>query len=143
MKTRDAAVAAHLELGRFGEQIAADFLRNQGYRIVAMNFITRLGRNHQTNRPLSGEIDIIAYEGALLCFIEVKTRRSAEFALPEEAVDNDKQQQLRRTAARYQRLYGVAGAPVRFDVVAVILPARGRATIRLTRGFFPAAGQGR
>jgi putative endonuclease len=127
--------AAHLELGRRGEKLALDFLKKQGYRIVAMNSMIRLGRS-LTGHPLTGEIDIIAYEGSLLCFIEVKTRRSDDFAPPEQAVDRRKQRRLSRAARRYRQLLCLSGESYRFDVVAVLLPEGGKPEIRLERGFF-------
>ena len=125
---------AHLELGKRGEELALEFLKKQGYRIVSMNSIIRLGRS-PTGHSLTGEIDIIAYDGCLLCFIEVKTRRSDDFAPPEQAVDRRKQRRLARAARRYRQLLGLMGEPYRFDVVAVVLRNTG-AEIRLERGYF-------
>ena len=127
--------AAHLELGRRGEELALDFLKKQGYRIVSMNSLIRLGRSLM-GHPLTGEIDIIAYEGPLLCFIEVKTRRSDDFAPPEQAVDRRKQRRLSRAARRYRQLLCLTGESYRFDVVAVILREEEKPEIRLERGFF-------
>src|ERR1051326_1765239 len=128
-------VAPHLELGRRGERLALEYLKIWGYRIVVMNFVTRLGRN-LAGRPLTGEIDIVAYDGATLCFIEVKTRRSDGFAAPEEAVDGDKQRQLRRTARRYLKMFGIRNCQYRFDVVAIVWPTGGSPAISLKRAFF-------
>jgi putative endonuclease len=131
----DINKAPHIELGRRGEELALEFLKQQGYKIVLMNSIIRLGRN-QTGYPLTGEIDIIAYENDLLCFIEVKTRRSDDFAPPEQAVDRRKQRRLARTARRYRRLFGISGEPYRFDVVAIVLAENSKPEIRLERNFF-------
>src|SRR5512138_757728 len=90
-KRKAAARAAHLELGERGEAAALDYLRrNEGYEIVATNFLVPLGRG-LNGQKLTGEIDIIAYDGETLAFIEVKTRRSDEFIAPERAVDLRKQ----------------------------------------------------
>src|SRR5437773_1424609 len=125
---------AHLELGRRGEELALEFLKKQGYRIVSMNSIIRLGRS-PTGHPLTGEIDIIAYDGSLFCFTEVKTRRSDDFAPPEQAVDRPNPRSLARAARRYRQLLGLSGEPYRFDVVAVVL-RKTEAEIRLERGYF-------
>ena len=82
-----AVKAAHLALGERGETLALDYLKyNENYEIVATNFLIPLGRG-LTGQKLTGEIDIIAYDGETLVFIEVKARSSDEFAAPERAVD--------------------------------------------------------
>ncbi len=126
---------AHLELGRRGEQLAVDYLKKKGYRIVAMNFITRLGRSI-TGRHLTGEIDIIAYDGEMLCFIEVKTRSNEIFATAEQAVDRRKQRQIARAARRYRQLFDLINESYRFDVVAILLCLDAQPQIRLERAFF-------
>jgi putative endonuclease len=99
-----------LDIGRRGEDLAADFLSQKGYRIVARNY--RAGR---------GEIDLIGWWGErLLVFFEVKTRRSEAFGGPEEAVTPRKQRVLMRTAGAYMESIGYDWA-VRFDVVAILL----------------------
>ncbi|MBM3284778.1 MAG: YraN family protein, partial [Candidatus Aminicenantes bacterium] len=77
-------------LGRSGEQAAIDYLKSKKYSIVERGF-----RFHR------GEIDIIAYDKNTLVFVEVKTRQSREFGLPEESVTPAKQAQLRRLAEAY------------------------------------------
>jgi putative endonuclease len=122
---RRAPRAAHLELGERGEVVAADYLkRNEGYEIVATNFLMPLGRG-LGGQKLTGEIDIIAYDGPTLVFIEVKTRRSDEFIAPERAVDLRKQRQIARAARRYRQLMNVQSEAYRFDVVTVIARADG------------------
>lgn len=109
-------------LGSGYEQMAAEFLRREGYEILERNF-----------RYRQGEIDIIAREGVYLVFVEVKYRRDRGSGAPEEAVDRRKQQRICRTAAYYmvkRRVYDTC--PCRFDVVAV----EGR-QIRLYRDAFP------
>ena len=116
-----AALAPHLALGRRGEELAADFLRASGYSLVAANFKLNVGRGLR-GAVVQAEIDLVAYEGATLCFVEVKTRASDWFAAPEANVDLRKQRQITRAARAYRRLLGLTDAPHRFDVVAVILP---------------------
>jgi len=74
-----AEIAPHLKLGQEGERLAERFLKKQGYRMVVTNLKVGLGRGI-TGRPLSGEIDIVAYDQATLCFIEV--RREPRLTLP-------------------------------------------------------------
>lgn len=114
--------AAHLELGRRGEALAAAYLIQQGYRLVAANFAVPVGRNRR-GAPVSAELDLVAYDGGVLCFVEVKTRTSDWFAPPEVNVDRRKQRQISRAARAYRRLFGLAAAEFRYDVLTVILPA--------------------
>ncbi|MGA9994850.1 MAG: YraN family protein [Pyrinomonadaceae bacterium] len=113
--------AAHLVLGRHGEEWAAEHLRRKGYRLVASNFMLPVGRNLR-GALVHAEIDIVAYDGATLCFVEVKTRASDWFAAPEANVDLRKQRQISRAARVYRRLFNEEATPYRYDVVSVILP---------------------
>jgi putative endonuclease len=127
--------AAHLELGERGEQAAlAHLKRREGYEIVATNFLVPLGRG-LGGQKLTGEIDIIAYDGPTLVFVEVKTRRSDEFAAPERAVDLRKQRQIARAARRYRQLMNVMEETHRYDVVTVVARKDGD-RIELLRGYF-------
>ncbi len=99
------AVAPHIDLGRRGERVAADYLRARGYELVASNFKTSVGRNRR-GAVVQNEIDLVAYDGPVLCFVEVKTRRSDRFAAPEANVDLRKQRQVTRAARAYRRLLG-------------------------------------
>ena len=140
-KSAEAELAPHLELGRRGERLAADFLLAEGYELVAANFKLGVGRSRR-GAVIEAEIDLVAYEGPVLCFVEVKTRRSDWFAAPEANVDLRKQRQITRAARAYRRLLGLAGARHRYDVVSVLLPppdAAGRAPsprLELLRGFW-------
>lgn len=121
-KHADAApLAPHLDLGRRGERLAADFLRARGFELVASNFRVGVGRNRR-GALVEAEIDLVAYDGATLCFVEVKTRASDRFAAPEANVDLRKQRQITRAARAYRRALGLASAPYRYDVVSVLLP---------------------
>src|SRR5260221_13936327 len=86
-----------LELGKKGEALAAAYLEQQGYQIVAANFALPVGRNLR-GALIEAEIDLIAYDGPVLCFIEVKTRASDWFAPPQANVDRRKQRQITRAA---------------------------------------------
>lgn len=119
-----AETAAHLALGRRGERLAAEHLERLGYALVASNFTLPVGRNSR-GALVRAEIDLVAYEGATLCFVEVKTRASDWFAAPEANVDLRKQRQIARAARVYRRTLGVTNEPYRYDVVSVVLPPAG------------------
>lgn len=131
--------ASHLVLGEKGERLAADFLEQQGYRIIATNFTLPIGYSRQ-GRKVTGEIDIVAYDETVrpfvLSFIEVKTRTRTDIATPETAVDHRKQRQIIRTARLYRRLMSVQEEPFRYDVVSVIAPTGLAVEVSLLRGYF-------
>jgi putative endonuclease len=114
-------LAPHLELGRRGERLAAAYLSANGYKLVASNFKLGVGRNRR-GAVVQAEIDLVAYEGPTLCFVEVKTRASDWFAAPEANVDLRKQRQVTRAARAYRRALGLRSSPFRYDVVSVVLP---------------------
>ena len=116
---------ARKPLGRQGEDVAARYLKRQGYRILERN--RYLGRN---------EIDIIAQEGDTVAFVEVRTRRVRDEVYPEDTVGPTKQRQIRRAAERYISQYGDENLYYRFDVVGVILPEDGEPEISLYRDAF-------
>jgi putative endonuclease len=129
--------AAHFELGRRGEQLAAAYLEQQGYALVAANFTLPVGRNLR-GAIVNAEIDLVAYEGATLCFVEVKTRASDWFAPPQANVDLRKRRQIARAARAYRRLLGLEASAYRYDVVSVVLPAEkeGSLQIEILRDFW-------
>jgi putative endonuclease len=108
-----------LELGRRGEALAAAYLQQLGYRIVASNFALPVGRN-RLGVPINVEIDLVAYQGDTLCFVEVKSRASDWFAPPQVNVDRRKQRQIARAARAYRRMFGLVGQPYRYDVVTIV-----------------------
>jgi putative endonuclease len=115
--------------GRRGEDLAHRYLRAHGYVIVARNYATR---------SLSGEVDLIGWDGPVLAFVEVKTRHSEEFGPPDRAVDSEKQHRLRIAARDYARRAGLDWDCVRFDTVSIVLqnPVR----ITLVRDAFAVSG---
>src|SRR5437867_7720211 len=119
--THPSTIAAHFELGRRGEELALEHLQRNGYRIVAANFSVPIGRNMR-DVTVNAEIDVVAYDGPTLCFVEVKTRASADFAPPQTNVDLRKRRQIARAARGYRRMLGLTGASYRYDVVTVVLP---------------------
>jgi putative endonuclease len=122
-------------LGHRGEQMAADLLSNEGYRIVVSNFKVPVGRNSK-GVQVTGEIDLIALDGETICFIEVKTRRSKDFTPVITNVDLRKQRQIMRTAKVYRRIFGVWDMKHRYDVVTVLMPKHADAEIEITKGFW-------
>ncbi len=91
---RRAAVPKHLTIGRLGEEEAYFYLRRKGYVMVAQNFRSSRRR---------GEVDLIGWDGQVLCFIEVKTRTTHQVKPAEAAVDAAKQQELAAMAREYLR----------------------------------------
>jgi len=110
----------NLTLGQLGEKYAAAYLEQLGFRLVAANFTLPVGRSRQ-HAVINAELDLIAYDGPTLCFVEVKTRASEWFATPEVNVDKRKRRQVARAAREYRRMFGVEDEPYRYDVVTVIL----------------------
>lgn len=134
-KRRNERRASHLRLGERGERAALDYLKEeQDYQVVATNFLVPLGRGLR-GQKLTAEIDIIAYDGDTLAFVEVKTRTSDELFAPERAVDLRKQRQIARAARRYRQLMSVRDETYRYDVVTVI-PGSDGDRIELLRGYF-------
>ena len=98
--------------GRLGEDMAHRYLRSRGCTIVARNYRPRGG---------AGEIDVVAWQGERLLFVEVKTRATAEFGEPESAVDIEKRQRLQHAARDYARRADIEWARTRFDIVSIVL----------------------
>lgn len=118
MKLKDA-------VGRYGEAVAARCLQDAGYQLIETNW-----------RCARGEIDILARDGSTLVVCEVKTRTSALFGDPAEAVGFVKTQRLRSLAAQWLGEHPGQWTAVRFDVVSVLRPATGPAQVRHLRGAF-------
>ncbi|GAA4306503.1 YraN family protein [Compostibacter hankyongensis] len=94
-------------LGQTGEDLAAAYLQQQGYRIL-----------HKNWRRLRKEIDLIARDGSTLVFIEVKTRQGNAYGVPELAVDARKQEHIQMAAELYLA-HNPHGGDLRFDIVAI------------------------
>jgi putative endonuclease len=134
-RTRRVIRPPHLELGSYGEAEALDYLKRvERYNIVAINYRIPLGRG-ASGRKIVAEIDIIAYDGDTLVFVEVKTRTSEEFVPAQTAVDLQKQRQIARAAHRYRHVMKVLDEPYRYDVVTVIRGPEGN-RVDLFRGYF-------
>ena len=100
-------MADHNEIGQWGEDIAALYLQDKGYRIVERDW--RYGHR---------DIDIIALDGDNIVFVEVRTRQSAAIMPPEQTVNAKKQRMLNVAANRYVRMHRL-NLPLRFDIVAI------------------------
>jgi len=125
-------------VGQIGEELAARFLQKEGYRLVAANFKTPVGRNRR-GAQVTGEVDLIALDADVLCFVEVKTRSSDEFASPLAAVDLRKQRQIIRAARMYRKIFRLQSIEVRYDVISIVLPQNSRPTIELFKNYFKEA----
>ncbi len=119
---------SHLALGAEGEARAARFLTRRGYRILARNV-----------RAGGVEIDLVAARGALLAFVEVKTRRTRDFGAPEEAVDARKQARLVRGATAWLQSQRTRTRHVRFDVIVCEFDASGDWQLRHLKNAFDAS----
>lgn len=98
-------------LGAFGEQVAKDYLVENGYKIIAENF--RFSR--------MGEIDIIAKYKDTICFVEVKTRKSTRFGTGAESVVYRKILNIRRLAQVFIKKNSLFNTPIRFDVFDILV----------------------
>jgi putative endonuclease len=104
---------AHLATGLAGEDASFFYLRRKGYIVVARRW---------SSGDVPGDVDLIAWDGSMLCFVEVKTRTGHDQTPAEAAVDAHKRAILRRLARRYVRQLPQAEMPqVRFDVLSVYL----------------------
>jgi len=97
-------------IGESGESLAVKFLKKNGYKIIQQNYRCKLG-----------EIDIIARDGRVLAFIEVKARRTDHFGGPKWAVTPRKQRKISMVALEYLKETEQMGSKARFDVVAIRL----------------------
>jgi len=126
----NSAATARVDLGRRGEELATAYLEQQGYRLVAANVTLPVGRNLR-GAVVNAEIDLVAYDGAVLCFVEVKTRASDWFAPPQVNVDLRKQRQIARAARTYRHMLGLESAAYRYDVVSIVLPTENDCSAKL------------
>ena len=114
-----------------GEQLACDFLEKRGYEIVARNFNCR-----------SGEVDVIARDGATTVFVEVKERRGTSHGAGYDAVTYEKRTRIVRAARLFASQHGLEEQPLRFDVISIQHRAEGGAPdVRHDAGAFDAEGR--
>jgi len=119
---------AHLSTGLDGEDAAFFYLGRKGYTVVARRWSSGYQR---------GDLDLIAWLGPLLCFIEVKTRTAHDMAAAEVAVDEHKRNVLRKLARHYVRQLPTRDAPpIRFDILSVYLvPGKEREFVHFEAAF--------
>ena len=110
-------------LGRHGEQLAAEYLQQAGFRVLDRNY-----------RCPEGELDIVAAEHRVLVACEVKTRSGLVYGTPIEAITASKLRRLRRLAVRWVLTHGVIFDELRVDVIGVLKLPDGKFSIEHVRG---------
>ncbi|WP_442212155.1 YraN family protein [Specibacter sp. RAF43] len=110
-------------LGRAGERVAADYLEDLGIRVIDSNW-----------RCPSGEIDLVALDGAELVIVEVKTRRSLRYGDPLEAVTAAKVARLRTLAVVWARAHSHVMGALRIDAVGIVMDGRGEPVVDHLKG---------
>jgi putative endonuclease len=121
------AVAPHIDIGRRGERLAYWYLRRTGYTVVARNLRGRGG---------AGELDLVAWEGPVLAFVEIKTRTSTEAGPPEPAVSFGQRRRIAAAALTYIRGLKQKDVNYRFDIVSVTWDYTYGYQLRLIRDAF-------
>ncbi len=101
------------QLGKYGEDVAAAWLRGRGCAVLARNFAG----------PHGGEVDIVARDGRLLLFVEVKSRQAGALVRGFDAVGKEKQRLIERGANAWLRALGTRQLPWRFDIIEVTVQA--------------------
>ena len=112
-------------LGKSGEEIALNYLKNKKYKVLEKNF-----------RLFRGEIDIIVQKRNILVFVEVKTRRSKDFGFPEESVTPSKQQQIKKIAQGFLVKNNLQDIECRFDVISLSFNDNEKFSIRHIKNAF-------
>jgi len=119
-----ASMSRHMEMGRIGEELACREIEKMGYRILERNYRSKLG-----------EIDLIAMDGNVLVFIEVKTR-SSSIDYAKEAIDAKKMKRLSMLALSYIKKKRYENMRARFDIVAICIKEGKPQQIELIRDAF-------
>jgi len=118
-------MAKHNKLGKKGEDIAYRFLVGKGFNILDRNW------RHQKD-----EVDIIAMDGKFIVFVEVKTRSTAYFGDPDDAVDNKKQRFLIRAAEAYVESKEIFNE-IRYDIISIIIEGNTQRINHIEDAFYP------
>lgn len=119
MNAAVTSTAPHISLGRKGEMLAAEYLRQLDFVILSQNWRCR-----------EGELDIVATDGETLVVVEVKTRAGTKFGDPAEAVTEEKLARLRRITGQWLRAFRLTWCPVRLDVIAVLAAPSGELRLK-------------
>ncbi|MDX9917805.1 MAG: YraN family protein [Gudongella sp.] len=101
-------MSRHIMTGRLGEALALEYLEKKGYQIIGTNYRNRIG-----------EIDIIAYDDAILTFIEVKTRLGTNYGYAYESVNARKQKKIANTSLLFVQNHKLSDVQIRYDVIEV------------------------
>ena len=101
-------MAAHNELGKWGEDLAVDYLQRKGYTIIERDW--KSGKR---------DLDIIAQDGNVIVFVEVNTRRNRLYGEPEESVDYHKLQNLQQAISHYVKFKHIR-QEIRFDIISIV-----------------------
>ena len=105
--------SSRLNIAKIGESLAVAHLKARGCKILAQNY-----------RAMRGEIDLIVRDGQFIVFVEVKTRRSLKFGIPQAAVTRQKQKQISKIALAYLQSKNLWDVPCRFDVIGIHLSSQ-------------------
>jgi putative endonuclease len=105
-------MAEHNELGKQGEKLAVEFLQKSGYDILETNWVFQ-----------KAELDIVAQKENILAIVEVKTRTSADFGLPQDFVKGKKIQNLVKAVDQYMTENDL-DLEVRFDIIGIVLNSK-------------------
>jgi len=119
-------VAAHLSLGKKGENMAVEFLLANHYRIIEQNY-----------KAKKYEIDIIALKEGILVFVEVKTRATNRFGEPEESVGYQKENHIATAAEHFMGHFEEDFTDVRYDIISIILNDSFSRIKHIEEAFFP------
>jgi putative endonuclease len=119
----ETTAEARLSLGRYGEDVAARFLEEQGMVLVDRNW-----------RCPEGELDLVLHDGGVLVACEVKTRTTLAAGTPHEAITDEKLARLKRLAEAWAVAHAVHPPDTRIDLVAVLRPRKGPAIVDHVRG---------
>jgi putative endonuclease len=106
-------MAEHNFVGEIGENLAREYLEEQGYKIIEQNYKTKYS-----------EIDLVAKKGADLVFVEVRTKVGEDFGTPEDTLNNKKLAKVRYNAISYSAFKKWAG-PIKIDAICIVLSAQG------------------
>ncbi len=118
-------MAQHNDLGNYGERLAKEFLIHKGYEILDANWVYQ-----------KAEIDLIAYLNHIIIFVEVKTRSSVGFGLPEDFVSDAKHSLMSEAADAYIELMNHEG-DVRFDIISVLFNHNNHTIKHIEDAFWP------
>ena len=125
---RTGNLPAHLAIGIEGEDAVLFYLQRKGYTVVARRW---------SSGDVPGDVDLIAWNGPMLCFIEVKTRTREDFGRPFAAVDREKRKRISRGALAWLRMLENPDILFRFDVVEVIVAEDTQPRVELIKNAFP------